>query len=418
MTDKTPTIRRVGADEASSLVSPLQSYAFGSTPTSPRRQETGGGAASERDTAPDATPEAGDDKDKDNNVRLVAFDDGQPAAVVVGISMRQHVRGRTLPMVGVSGVATHPSARRRGHIRSLLTQLHGELRDEGHVVSTLYPYRMSFYERFGYVGFPKARRIRLYPDGLDRVLRADVPGEVTFHRIGEVFDEYHAYTERLLSERHGFSVFSHRSARWLGEADNQWVAFARHEGETVGALMYRTTGFGQELEGAQFLTRSVTGRALLLQWLARHAEQYASFTFELPPDERPDLWHVDVRYTDETKIASPTSSAPMGRVLSVEGLRGITAGPGQVGLHVVDDPFLGGTWTLDGSAGTLEVETGRTPSTGPVATLTSHGLAGLVYGVLDPEELGYLGYGTVDAEAARALRTLFPPAKPYLFAAF
>ncbi|HZC27332.1 MAG TPA: GNAT family N-acetyltransferase, partial [Actinopolymorphaceae bacterium] len=370
------TIRRVTGEELLTTAYPLQAYAFDATPR----------PAGAHDRWRKSLPY------RQDNAVLVAFGDGQPEAVVVGISLRQNVRGRIVPMVGISGVATHPAARRRGHVRALLDQLHGEMRDAGHVVSTLYPFRMSFYERFGYAGFPKPRSVRLFADGLGRMRDVDVPGEVTFHQIGDVFDDYHAFTEQLLAERHGFSVFPHHIASELGNSNDHWVAFARHEGEIVGALLYRTSGFGDELRGRHFLARGLVGRTLLLQWLAVHADQYASFTFELPPDERPDLWYVGIRYTDETRIAAPTSSAPMGRVLSLDGLAGIAAGPAQVTVEVVEDQFVGGIWTLDGSTGVLDVGAARAPSSAPTATLTSHGLAALVYGVLDPAEIPLLGY--------------------------
>ena len=403
------TIRRVDAKEALTTAGPLQAYAFGATPAPP---------------PPPPTPATGEvrptakRRSNDEPLRMVAFEGDQAAAVVVGIQMRQCVRGRTLPMVGISGVAAHPTARRRGYVRTLMDRVHGDLRDAGHVVSTLYPFKMSFYEQFGYVGFPKARRIRLFPDGLPRVLKADVPGEVTFHQIGEVFDTYYDFTERMLSEHHGVSVFSRDGTRGLGDENKHWVAFARHEGEIVGTLLYQTQGFGQELRGAQFLARTPIGRMLLLRWLAVHAEQFESFVFELPPDERPDLWYVDVQYTDETKISRPLFAAPMGRVLSVEGLAGISVGNSLATVEVVDDPFVKGIWTLDGSSGTLDVSSGRPAAGAPTATLTAHGLAGLVYGVLDPHELPLQGYGSVEPAAAAALRTLFPPAAPYLFSSF
>jgi hypothetical protein len=390
-------IRRVSGDEMLTLF-PLQSYAFGSSPESPEElEERRKGMPYRADWT-----------------RLVAFDGTDAQAVVVGIPMRQNVRGKVLPMLGVSGVASHPMARRQGHIRKLLTQLHGEFRNEGSPVSTLYPFRPSFYERFGYAGFPKARKIRLFTDGLDRVARFDLPGEVSFHRIGDVFDTWWDFNQRLLVTRHGTGEFSRELVKQFGDDNRTWVVFARHEGEIAGALAYRTSEFGQALRVDAFLHTGPIGRTLLLQWLARHRDQYASFEPKLAPDEKPDLWYTDVRYDDETEIKVPTHSAPAGRILSVEGLSGITAGPASVTVEVVDDPFVGGVWTLDGTGGALEVKPGGTPT----ARLTSNGLATLVYGGLDPVEIQIRGYGTVDATAAAALRVLFPPAVPYLRAEF
>jgi Acetyltransferase (GNAT) domain len=391
------SIRRVSGEELLTLF-PLQAYAFGSSPVSPEDVE-------ERRRSLEYHGDW---------VRLVAFEGDQAQAVVVGLPMRQNVRGTVFPMLGVSGVATHPMARRRGHIRTLLPHLHGEFRDSGCAVSTLYPFRPSFYEQFGYTGFPKARTVRLFADGLDRVARFDVPGEVSFHQIGDVFDEWWDFGQRLLATRHGMGEFSLESSKQFGDDNRHWVVFARQEGETVGVMSYRTNEFGQELHPRSFLYTGPIGRMLLLQWLARHRDQYSSFKLSLAPDEKPDLWYTDVRYDDETEIKTPTHSAPAGRILSVEGLSGISAGPAQVTVEVVDDLFVGGVWTLDGTDGALEVKPGGTPT----ATLTSHGLASLVYGLLDPVDIQIRGYGTIDTRTAAALRVLFPPAVPYLRASF
>ncbi|MFD2083092.1 Predicted acetyltransferase [Actinopolymorpha cephalotaxi] len=405
--DPATTIRRVSGTELLTTANPLWAYAFSSSPVPDEQVE--------RQRAELESGEA-----DDSRVNLVAFGGDEAEAVVAGISMRHNVRGTVFPMVGISGVATHPKARRRGHVRTLLTQMHEEMRDSGHVLSTLYPFRQSFYERFGYVGFPKPRSIRLEARGLERMLRVEVPGEVSVHRIGEVFDDYYALLETLLRERHGFSIFTRAGTVEVAKENKHWIVLARHEGEVVGALLYRTNGFGNELQGRQLLTRGPIGRTLLLQWLARHHDQYSSFTFELPPDERPDLWYVDLAYDDETKVSGPNHSAPMGRVLSVPGLAGIATGAARATVEVVDDPFVAGTWTLDGRGGTLEVTPGSAGGNGSggTARLTSHGLAALVYGVIDPAELTLQGYGTVDAETAQALRTIFPPAAPYLFSGF
>src|ERR1043165_9208305 len=75
-----------------------------------------------------------------DSVVLVAEEDGVSVAEVSALPMRQNVRGTVYPMGGVAAVAAQPHVRRRGHIRTLMTELHGQLRDEGHVFSGLYPF--------------------------------------------------------------------------------------------------------------------------------------------------------------------------------------------------------------------------------------------------------------------------------------
>ena len=91
-------------------------------------------------------------------------------------------------------------------------------------------------------------------------------------------------------------------------------------------------------------------------------------------------------------------------------------GSGQVTVDVVDDPFIAGRYTLDGTAGTLDVRRGA--AAGPEATLTAAGLSGFIYGVLDPDDVSIRGFGQVPGDAAASLRTLFPRRIPYLYATF
>jgi predicted acetyltransferase len=75
-----------------------------------------------------------------------------------------------------------PQVRRRGLVRQVLNELLGQVRDSGFVVSAQYPFRPSFYQRFGYVGVTKAKTARFNPANLTHLQRVDLPGEVTWGR--------------------------------------------------------------------------------------------------------------------------------------------------------------------------------------------------------------------------------------------
>ncbi|WP_246277751.1 GNAT family N-acetyltransferase [Phytohabitans rumicis] len=345
----------------------------------------------------------------EGNRTLVVEDGGTALAAVTGIPMRQNVRGTLHRMAGIAGVAVHPLARRQGYVRTLLTQLLREMRDEGHTVSALYPFRASFYERFGYVGLPQRRTVTFAPEDLGHLLRADLPGELAWERIGTGYDTYRAFTQRLAAERHGFATFPDFRAARLREDDKHWLVTARVDGQVAAAALYQITGFGADLVVDHLLVTTPLSRALLLQFFARHVDQVARIVAGVPADEIPELWATDLGTHTEARTRVPNSNAPMARVLSVDALAG--SGPGRVVVEVVDDPFIAGTYLLDGPT--------VTPSDGvPDATLRAAGLSALVYGVLDPDELPLRGFGTVSPDAGAQLRALFPRQVPYLFADF
>ncbi|GAA4454081.1 hypothetical protein GCM10023170_045210 [Phytohabitans houttuyneae] len=393
-------IRRINGDERLTHAFPLQAYAFEASPA----------------PLEDAAKYRGYLPFQEDSVTLVAEEDGTSLAAVSAVPMRQNVRGTLHPMAGVASVAVHPLARRRGHVRTLLTRLLGDMRDGGHAVSALYPFRPSFYERFGYVGLPKRRRVTFAPRDLASLVRADLPGEVTWERIGTGYDAYRAFTLRLAERRHGFAVFPDSRAERLRADDAHWVLTARVDGEVAAAATYRITGFGAEMEVDDLLTTTPLSRTLLLQFFARHVDQVEKVTARVAADELPELWATDLEVVTESRTRIPNMNAPMARVLAVAPLAGTAVGPGRVVVEVVDDPFIAGTYLLDGHGGRLEV--GGDASGVPRATLRAAGLSALVYGVLDPDELPLRGFGAVPADAGAELRTLFPRAVPYVFADF
>jgi hypothetical protein len=202
----------------------------------------------------------------------------------------------------------------------------------------------------------------------------------------------------------------------LRDADEQWHVAALVNREVTGAVTYQIDGHGGTLIADDLLITSSLGRALLLQFFARHIDQVSQITMTVTADEIPELWATDLAAVTESRTSFPTSPAPMARVLSLDALRGLPVGAGRLMLEIVDDAFLGRQYVLDGTAGMLDVIVGQARL--PVATLTAAGLSGLIYGVLDPSDIVVRGLGDVPPEAASELSTLFPRLIPYFFSRF
>jgi predicted acetyltransferase len=390
-------IRQITADERTEMMFPLQAYAFNPSPWAPEAEEHYRRQMAYYTSA----------------TSLVAVEDGQALAGVGAFPMRQNVRGTVYDMAGVASVAAHPSARRRGFVRQLMDRLLELSREQGCAVSALYPFRPSFYARFGFVGIPRVRKATFPPQSLSHLLRAELPGEVVRMSMREAFDEFDAFTRRLLQERHGFAVWDEVRTEEF-RSDPAWVALARVDGAVVGAVRYRIDRFGGDLVAQDLLTTGPLGRALLLQFFARHVDQVARVVVMIGTDEVPELWGTDMAVVTEGTVDYPRQGGPMVRVLDAEALNGLAVGEAGVTVEVVDDPYIAGVHRLDGDGGKLAVTTGS----GPAASLTAAGFSGLVYGVLDPVEVVTRGLGRVGAEAIAPLRTLFPRAMPYLWADF
>ncbi|MFI5930945.1 enhanced intracellular survival protein Eis [Actinoplanes sp. NPDC051494] len=393
-------IRQISAEERVDHIFPLSTYAFSPSPWADSDRVTYLSRVGYFATA----------------TGLIAEEGGRTVAAATALPMRQNVRGVVRDMAGVAGVVSHPSARRKGFVRQLVTRLIGQMRDEGCAVSALYPFRPSFYARLGYVGVPRVRTATFAPEGLSHLLKADLPGEVERLSMAEGFDEVNALTLRMLGERHGFSVYDETRTADFRERETQWVALARSGGEVVGAVLYRIDSYGGDLIAQDLLTTGPLGRALLLQYFARHVDQVGRVTVKIGTDEVPELWGTDFAVLTESRVDFPSHGAPMVRLLTMQALNGLHAGADVgVTVEVTDDDLLAGRYRLTGDAGTLTVEETKDD---PQATLTCAGISALVYGVLDPVEVVLRGFGRFDGDAIEALGALFPKRMPYLFVDF
>ena len=83
------------------------------------------------------------------NVRVLR-DGAGPVATLIHIPMGQHFGGRSVPMVGIAGVACPPHRRGDGAATELMRRSTRELHRRGVAISALYPAVQSLYRRAGY----------------------------------------------------------------------------------------------------------------------------------------------------------------------------------------------------------------------------------------------------------------------------
>ena len=182
MTERsTAEIRIVPPEEFITLG--ISRYAFGKSPQKP-----------DLDKARERLKYAG------SSIGLAVFDGGKPHASCASHVFSENIRGKVLPMGGLGGVASLPAGRRQGHVRTMLTHSFGLMREQGQVVSALYPFRDSFYERLGYAEFPKNRFVTLKPEQLVPLTRAIRDNHVEQLGIEECFDEWWAFQQQFQAE--------------------------------------------------------------------------------------------------------------------------------------------------------------------------------------------------------------------------
>jgi hypothetical protein len=395
LTEQAPvSIRIVDPEEFITLR--VNTYAFGATPSKPDIEKR-------REGLKYATHTTG----------LGVFEGSEPLATCNLHQMTENIRGSVLGMGGLGGVASLPQGRRRGHVRNMLAYSFELMHERGMPVSTLYPFRDSFYERLGYAQFPQNRFATIKPENLAPLLRESLPGEVTQQEIATCFDEWWAFQEQLKTERHGFSLMNHSRALQLRDENLDWVALVRENGVVTGAMTFRITGYTQDLVASSFQYTTPVARFQLLAWIARHVDQVKHAIIELGAAEHPETWYRDIYAASSTENEKWGWPSPMGRVISLEALDGLpTPGNGQVSFTLVDDlcPWNAGDWTLSGDGGAIRVTRGGSPA----CHITIQGLSALVWTGDDPATFPFRHWGDPDTIASATLRDLFPSAYPEL----
>jgi predicted acetyltransferase len=354
----------------------IADYAFGSSPQ-------------ERDTSKDAEGLPYLEQAR----AYVAFVDGIPQATATLWPMVQNIRGTLTPMSGVGAVATLPAARRKGLIRSLFATLYESMREHNEPVTTLYPFRESFYEKLGYAPMNQSKFVRFSPSTLAPLTRLEREGTTEQLTIRDGFDEWRAYLERYQTRVHGFALNDVGIAARVKLRNGRWTTF-------------KISGYTGTLDADTFYYDSPEARLLLLEWFARHVDQVNEIKIDLAWDDLPEYWAADLY----TRVVNHDEffTTPMGRVLDVASLDGIGADTGSIAVEIVDPhcEWNAGVWTLTGEGGVLSVERGGSAE----ASLTIQGLSALVFAGQDPADFRLRGWGSPDASAQATLRGMFPRA--------
>jgi predicted acetyltransferase len=337
------------------------------------------------------------------------FEDETAVSIAVSTPMTQNMRGKLYPASGVWGVATHPSARRKGYCRQVIASLLSVERDSGKVFSNLYPFRESFYERLGYVSYPLTKIARFSPLTLSQLLKIDLGGEIRLQYFGETYETYRDYLAGMRAYTHGMAFFDFGD-KVRANQNLFWTALADFDGKIEGLMVYRTLGeevTKYNFSAIRFYYQTSRARNLLLGWIARHIDQADRVEIWLPPEEYPETWLADIQVKVESVIR-----AAMSRVLNVEKIGGMSVGEGNFSARIIDAicPWNEGVWNFASSEGKLIVS----KSSQAECELTIQGLSALIAGTQDPQDIPLRGWGDSDPAIQTIQRGMFPRAVPFM----
>ncbi len=387
------TIRELSGQEMLDAMFPLLIYAFVPSPPLPNKEEW-----LDKYIQP-----------REGLTYIAVFEGGHPMTGAASRAMTQQVRGAVFGMSAIWGVASMPQARRKGYAKRAMSQLLATVRSAGQPLSTLYPFRESFYERLGYVTFPAPKVAKFATSGLLPLLEKDLDGNVELSLLGDVYEEYRAYLYQVQQHTSCMAVPNFGS-KYGADRRPLWIAQAQKGGQSVGILVYRLTGSQINeftMQVARFHYSDAHGKYLLLQWIARHTDQAKDVELSLSPSERPATWLSDLQVMDEFK-----DHVPMGRVVDVAKIGGVQVGPGCFTARISDPfcPWNEGVWQFASVDGILEVS----PAKEAACELKIQALSALVYGTNAPGDFYIRGWGNPSLQLQMTMQSMFPPLLPYL----
>lgn len=356
--------------------------------------------------------------------------DGRIVAGCRLFRFRQWVAGVEIPTMGLSTVAISAADRRRGLAAKLTTSAMRESRTRGDLVTSLYPFRDSFYRKLGYGMAGEVQQFLIPPQEFP-----DNPGRsrVSLHSLpeGQPYLK-HVYDRWAPTQT---AQFSRSDRAW----ERVWEAGGRHaavymdgKGEPAGYLVFGYAGLrgvGRptlDVEEIVWLDREA--RLGLYGWISSLSDQWSQVIYRAHPEEAFPEHVSTLRQPGEAMArwhfwfpAAVTMYGPMFRLLDVDAAwsaRRVHPGaPISVAIEVSDAqiPENEGPWILRMVDGRIAV----TPGPGDAdlrMTIGIEALSRIYIGAISPSTAVLAGLAVVDRpELLRRLDDLVAVPKPWTF---
>lgn len=359
--------------------------------------------------------------------------DGRVVASLVLYPLTAFVRGQRLPIAGVGSVAVSPEHRRRGIAEALMRAALREMRQQGRALSMLYPFRDSFYRKFGYGTAEVVHGLAFSP----AMLPASEEARRTRRLMLPDRPAVQALYERVASQGH-FALA--RTEEWwnrrLWTYPGDWIVYeGRRRGQIEGYLYYEVDSsngpFRLALTLAEFVAATPEAHRGLVGYLHALSDQVAEIHHAGPAD---NAWVTQFRSSQnlrpgaEIGLFNDTGNVARGAALRVTdprlALESFPASPharGEVVLEV-DDPVLPlntrayRVTARDGrfKVGAEAARSGARPRL-PRLSLPAEALGTLIAGMLSPVRAAEIGLVTSVGGAAEVVDGWFRARPAFLY---
>ncbi|WP_435317980.1 GNAT family N-acetyltransferase [Haloarchaeobius sp. TZWSO28] len=321
-------------------------------------------------------------------------------------------RGVDIEMPGLSAVASPPEYRRDGNVRQMLLDSLKEYRERGAPLSALWPFKYSFYRKYGWDTTNHRGELEFDPEVLADVV-ADVGDEGRFRKLdGDDWEAVDAVYRELTA---GEDLSIDRTEDWWrhhwfeGWDSDPYVYGWEHDGEVAGYVNYKIESDDGDKTFAGWELGAVDHEAFLhcLRFIYSHDSQVSSVTLHTGPDPV-FLDLVD----DPQNVTVRRKTGPMVRVVDVVDALETIPYPSGIETSLVfdvEDPLA--DWNDGRFELVVEDGTGTCTSTdaAPDVTLDIAALSQLVIGYRPLSRLVKTAGIDADRPVREDLAALFPP---------
>ncbi|MFD2329949.1 enhanced intracellular survival protein Eis [Cohnella sp. GCM10020058] len=223
------------------------------------------------------------------------FDErGALLSALMVIPLRIWVNGISIGMGGIANVATWPEARRLGCVSRLLERAFAAMKEQGQLVSMLYPFVFPFYRKYGWELTVERKRYELEPRHLPK--RSGTEGNI--ERISADAPEtaalYGAYASR-------YTGTLDRSEEWWRsrrfDTPASLVLYRSPDGEPEGYLHY--TIENRTMTVREWVSISERARRSLWDFIGNHDSMMDRLLMTAPSDDVLPYLLADPRFKQE-----------------------------------------------------------------------------------------------------------------------
>ncbi|HZJ77817.1 MAG TPA: GNAT family N-acetyltransferase [Clostridia bacterium] len=236
---------------------------------------------------------------------------------------------KTLPCIGIGGVATLPEYRRRGTVRALFNKIENLAEKNGWVMGVLYPFSHDYYRKFGYEAVMKSMTVDAKVKALEVAPRNCNATIYEGKNSDELYNFYNkiARQTNLMFERTEDTVFSSEPFKTM-----TYTYIWRYENGEPGAVFtYSICRKTRTLKVNEMLFKNKAALLGVLGFIRNYDNQVETISFEKLPVDSP-LLNVLTEYSQYTMSVKTHAAV---RIFDIEKVLKTNSYPDEYGEFTV-----------------------------------------------------------------------------------